>query len=105
MKVIRADDQFATSEIKAWCDSCTPQVKILPCIPHEHQQIGKVDVSTKPGLHPKSVRIIAVASSLIHQGGLLLYNPLTNKVVTKCTLKQLGHVDVPSIIFNLYCRL
>ena len=43
LMIIRADDQFVTSEIKAWCDSCTPQVKILPCIPHEHQQIGKVE--------------------------------------------------------------
>ena len=43
LKYIRADDQFVTSEIQAWCDNCTPQIKIFPCIPHEHQQIGKVE--------------------------------------------------------------
>ena len=43
LRFIRADDQFVTSDIQAWCNSCTPQVKILPCIPHEHQQIGKVE--------------------------------------------------------------
>ena len=42
-KYTRADDQFVTTEIQAWCDNCTPQIKILPCIPHEHQQIGKVE--------------------------------------------------------------
>ena len=44
--------------------------------------------------------MIAVGSSLIHQGGILLYNPLTIKVVTRRTFKQLGPVDVPSIIPN-----
>jgi hypothetical protein len=34
LKFIRADDQFVTSERQTWCDSCTPQVKRLPCIPH-----------------------------------------------------------------------
>ena len=43
LKYIRADDQFVTSEIQTWCDNCTPQIKIFPCIPHEHQQIGKVE--------------------------------------------------------------
>ncbi len=43
LKCIRADDQFVTSEIQAWCDNCMPQIKILPCIPHEYQQIGKVE--------------------------------------------------------------
>lgn len=176
LKFIRADDQFVTSEIQTWCNSCTPQVKILPCIPHEHQQIGKVErfnqtwentviklLSNKPHLsdrywalayndvimksniipmintsktpyqlwnnsndpinldlipmvpfgsivmahvpvhlqstlHPKSIRMIAVGSSLIHQGGLLLYNPLTNKVVTRRTFKQIGPIDVTTII-------
>ena len=40
--------------------------------------------------------MIAVGSSLIHQGGILLYNPLTNKVVTRRTCKQLGPVDITS---------
>ncbi len=35
---------------------------------------------------------------MLHQGGILLYNPLTNKVVTRRTFKQLGPVDVTSII-------
>ena len=174
LKYIRADDQFVTSEIQNWCDNCTPQIKILPCIPHEHQQIGKVErfnqtweniviklLSNKPHLsdkywamaykdvimksnilpminsfqtpyqlwnespdpidlkllpmlpfgsivmahvpvhlqstlHPKSIRMIAVGSSLMHQGGILLYNPLTNKVVTRRTFKQLGPVDITS---------
>ncbi len=33
---------------------------------------------------------------MVHQGGILLYNPLTNKVVTQRTFKQLGHVDITS---------
>jgi hypothetical protein len=51
-------------------------------------------------LHPKSVRMIAVGSSLIHQGGLLLYNPLTNKVVNRRSFKQIGPDDFNSIILN-----
>ena len=37
---------------------------------------------------------------MVHQGGILLYNPLTNTniVVTRRTFKQLGPVDVTSII-------
>ena len=44
--------------------------------------------------------MIAVGSSLIHQGGILLYNPLTNKVVTRRTFKQLGPADITSTIPN-----
>ncbi len=62
--------------------------------------MAHVPVHLQSTLHVKSVRMIAVGSSLIHQGGLLLYNPLTNKVVTRRTFKQLGPVDVPSIIPN-----
>ncbi len=43
IKYIRADDQFVTSDIQAWWDNCTPQIKIFPCISHKHQQIGKVE--------------------------------------------------------------
>ena len=166
---------------KNWCDSYTSPIKIFPCIPHEHQQIGKVErfnqtwestviklLSNKPHLsdkywamvykdvimksnilpminmrttpyqlwnetfdpinldlfpilpfgsivmahisvhlqstvHPKSIGMIAVGSSLIHQGGILLYNPLTNKVVTRRTFKQLGPADITSTIQKLYC--
>ncbi len=42
--------------------------------------------------------MIAVGSSLVHQGGILLYNPLTYKVVTRRTFKQIGPVHVTSII-------
>ena len=61
LKYIRADDQFVTSEIQNWCDNCTPQIKKFPCIPHEHQQIGKVERFNQAWLN----------------------NPLTNKVVTR----------------------
>ncbi len=49
LKYIRADDQFVTNEIQDWCDNITPQIKILPCIPHEHQQIGEGSDLTKLG--------------------------------------------------------
>ena len=175
LKIIRADAQFLTHEIQTWCNNCTPQVQLLPCIPHEHQQIGKVErfnqtwentviklLSNKPHLsnkywalayndiimksnllpmltttttpyklwtnstdpinldmipmlpfgtivmahvpvhlqstlHPKSIRMVAVGSSLIHQGGILLYNPVTNKVITRRTFKQIGPIDIPTI--------
>ena len=175
LKFIRADAQFVTNEIQTWCNNCTPQVQLLPCIPHEHQQIGKVErfnqtwentviklLANKPHLsnkywalayndiimksnllpmltttttpyqlwtnstdpinldllpmipfgtivmahvpvhlqstlHPKSIRMIAVGSSLIHQGGILLYNPLTNKVITRRTFKQIGPIDISTI--------
>ena len=57
-----------------------------------------VPVHLQSTLHPKSICIISVESSLIHQEGILLYNPLTNKVVTRRTFKQLCPVDVTSII-------
>ena len=175
LKIIRADAQFVTSDILTWCANCTPQVQLLPCIPHEHQQIGKVErfnqtwentviklLANKPHLsykywalayndvimksnilpmlhhfntpyqlwhdsttpidldslpmvpfgsivmahvpvhlqstlHPKSIRMIAVGSSLIHQGGILLYNPTTNKIVTRRTFKQIGPIDISPI--------
>jgi hypothetical protein len=58
--------------------------------------MAHVPVHLQSTLHPKSIRMIAVGSSLIHQGGILLYNPLTNKVVTRRTCKQLGPVDITS---------
>ncbi len=60
--------------------------------------MAHVPVHLQSTLPPKSIRMIAVGFPLIHQGGILLYNPLTNKVVTRCTLKQIGPVDVPTII-------
>ncbi len=60
--------------------------------------MAHVPVHLQSTLHPKNICMIAVGSSCIHQGGILLYNPLTNKVVTRRTFKQLGPVDVTSII-------
>ena len=46
-----------------------------------------VPVDLQSTLHPKSICMIAVGSFMVHQGGILLYNPLTNKVVTRRTFK------------------
>ena len=58
--------------------------------------MAHVPVHLQSTLHPKSISMIAVGSSLMHQGGILFYNPLTNKVVSRRTFKQLGPVDITS---------
>ncbi len=62
--------------------------------------MAHIPVHLQSTLHPKSVRMVAVGSSLIHQGGILLYNPITNKVITRRSFKQIGPTDVPTIITN-----
>jgi hypothetical protein len=49
--------------------------------------MAHVPLHLQSTLHPKSIRMIAVGASLIHQGGILVYNPLTNKVVTRRNFK------------------
>lgn len=64
LKVLRTDDEFVTAEITLWCK--TNKITILPCIPYEHGQIGKVErihrtlrdatvkcMSNKPHLDPR----------------------------------------------------
>ncbi len=67
-------------------------------IPFGSIVMANVSVHLPSTLHPKCIRMIAVGSSLIHQGGIPLFNPLTNKFLTRRNFKQLGPVDVTSII-------
>jgi hypothetical protein len=41
LKVLRTDDEFITTEIKAWC--LKEHITLLPCVPYEHAQIGVVE--------------------------------------------------------------
>ena len=44
LKTIRTDNQFITSAITAWArDLSHPPITLLPCIPHEHFQIGLIE--------------------------------------------------------------
>jgi hypothetical protein len=88
-----------TTTYQLWHNLHDPiNLDLIPMIPLGSIIMAHVPVHLQSTLHPKIIRMITVGSSLIHQGGLLLYNPLTNKVVTRRTLKQLGPVDVPSNI-------
>ncbi len=79
-----------TAEIQTWCDNMTPQIKIFPCIPHENQQIGKVErfnqtwentviklLSNKPNLSDKYWAL--VYKDVIMKSNLL---PMINSVNT-----------------------
>ena len=42
LKIIRTDDELFKKDIKKWCED-HDHIKILPCIPYEHGQIGRVE--------------------------------------------------------------
>jgi hypothetical protein len=45
LKVIRVDNEFHTTEIKAWCQLDTVNITLLPCIPYKHNTTLHVERS------------------------------------------------------------
>jgi hypothetical protein len=43
MKVLRVDNEFHTTEIKAWCKRKDVNIHMLPCIPYKHNTTKKVE--------------------------------------------------------------
>ena len=43
LRVIRCDNAFFTREIREWAIQPHIDIQLLPCIPHEHYQIGRVE--------------------------------------------------------------
>ena len=90
LKFIRADDQFVTADIQTWCNNMTPQIKLLPCIPHEHQQIGKVERFNQTW-ESTVIKLLSNKPHLSHKYWALAYNdvimksnllPMINSVTT-----------------------
>ena len=43
IKVFRTDNRLVTNAIKTFCDLPENQIKLLPCIPYEHDTIGLIE--------------------------------------------------------------
>jgi len=43
LKVIRSDDDFWDKSIKAWASKPEVNISLLPCIPHEHDRVKRVE--------------------------------------------------------------
>jgi hypothetical protein len=53
-----------------WTESTDPiSLDLIPMLPSGSIAMAHVPVHLQSTLHPKSIRMIAVGSSLIHQGG------------------------------------
>ncbi len=91
LKIIRADDQFVTSDIQHWCDSCTPQVQLLPCIPHEHQQIDKVEHFNQTW-ESRVIKLLANKPHLSNKYWALAYNDV---IMKSNILPTLNNVHTP----------
>ncbi len=84
-----------TTPYQLWHHSNDPiNLELIPIIPFGSIVMAHVPVHLQSTLSPKSIRMIAVGSTLIYQGGILLYNPITNKFATRRTFKQIGPFDI-----------
>jgi hypothetical protein len=81
---------MSTTPYQLWNEKIDPiNLDLFPMLPFGSIVMTHVPVHLQSTLHPKSIHMIAVGSSLIHQGGIILCNPLTNKVVTNRMLDML----------------
>ena len=72
----------ANSPYQLWNNSSDPiNLDMFKMVPFGSIVMAHVSVYLQSTLHPKSIRMIAVGSTLLHQGGILLNNPLTNRTL------------------------
>ena len=89
-----------TTPYELW-HGCKLDMKVTPMLPFGSVVMAHIPLALQRALGPRSVETFVVGCSLAHVGGLLLYNPITKRVIIRRSFKTLGPTRPPSLTYNL----
>ena len=100
--LIGSAHQEGPSPYQQWT-GIKPDLKKLPILPFGAIVMAHIPLLQQETQGPRSSLTYVIGTSLKHRGGLLLYNPVTKRIVVRHTYKTLGP-DLPNAerpIYNL----